>query len=126
MSDHTPTANTAREEQDAIDAARYAASFVLYSEDAQIIPAAMSHRKGSDAAPVLLNASRATLAAAHHKPPHKDSKITGGEYLGDTLTEERRAMMPHDPPRMCTGCAIPHVENCALCWGFGLYESGTR
>jgi hypothetical protein len=29
-------------------------------------------------------------------------------------------MHPPDPPRLCTKCPIPHVENCAMCLGWGL------
>ena len=31
-------------------------------------------------------------------------------------------MIPHDLPRICTTCAVPHVENCPDCWGFGVYK----
>ncbi len=30
-------------------------------------------------------------------------------------------MMPEDPKHWCATCAIPHVDNCRECYGFGLY-----
>jgi len=32
-------------------------------------------------------------------------------------------MIPNDPPRICTTCAVPHVENCPDCYGFGIYQT---
>lgn len=31
-------------------------------------------------------------------------------------------MTPTEPPRICTSCAKPHVDNCPDCFGFGLYN----
>lgn len=33
-------------------------------------------------------------------------------------------MIPHDKPRICTTCRVPHVENCPDCFGWGRYMNG--
>ena len=29
-------------------------------------------------------------------------------------------MYPDTPARVCTTCPVLHLENCELCWGFGI------
>ena len=33
-------------------------------------------------------------------------------------------MMPESPVHVCANCAVPHIDNCSECWGFGMYEAG--